>query len=78
MKQYEFEIKIKEMLKDVEKYTFNKCMHLFNCSGIDPEEFESNYRLPKIVLHAALKEVAGQYRSLTEEDREAAENLAHF
>jgi len=78
MKQYEFEIKIKAMLKDVETYTLNKCIHLFNSGGIAPEEFLNNYRLPKIVLHAALKEVAGQYRPLTKEDQKAADNLAHF
>ena len=78
MKEYEFEIKIKEMLVDVQKNTFKESIRLFNCGGVDPEEFESDYLLPKIILNVALKNIVNQYKPLSGEGKEVAKNLECF
>ena len=78
MKQEEFETKVKEMFKDVQKDTLKEAIRLFNCGGVSPEEFESDYRLPKAVLFVALKNITCNYRPIGHEVIEVVGNLEHF
>ena len=78
MKKCEFDIKVKEMLMDSILWLHKDCERLFECGGIDPEDFGNDYLLPKIVLSVALKNLSHQYFPLSKEAKAQAKNLEHF
>jgi len=70
--------KAKSMLKDDTKFLLFRIERLLECGGIDKKEYENDFRLPKILLYAALDDLKIQRRPLTTEDYKAAQNLSHF
>ena len=51
---------------------------LYDSGGIDPEKYEDNYLLPKILLHVALTKEAECFQPLSKEGKADAKNLYHF
>ena len=78
MTKNDFNNRIKEMLVDCQEYLLKDCNRLFESGGIDPEEFENDYILPKIILAVALKNLSYQYYPLHKEGKAQAKNLEHF
>jgi hypothetical protein len=77
MEEVNFKQKVKEMSVDCIKYIEKEADRLFNCGGIDTSSYENNYLLPKIILYVALRNLAEQYRPLSNAKKEA-DNLLHF
>lgn len=70
--------KYRMMKKDLHKALDKEVERLLNSGGIDPEKFENNFRLPKILLCAALHHQVFQYQPLSKEDRRDVTNLTHY
>lgn len=71
--------KIKEMIPDFQEWLLKRCDELLTSGGIDLTGFANDYRLPKIVLTAALAD-AGEtlYSPRDPISRRIAQNLRHF
>lgn len=55
------------------------CKRLVDSGALNLEEYEDNYRLPKIVLSAALRDTAADWRApRLADDRREIERLSHF
>ena len=54
------------------------CLKKFQSGGVDPEDYEDNFLLPKICLYVALREARFQYKPLQKHDLKIAKNLEHF
>ena len=78
MTKNEFNNKIREMLVDCQEYLLKECNILFESGGVEPDNFENDYLLPKIILAVALKNLSFQYYPLHKEGKEQAKNLEHF
>lgn len=53
--------KLEEVLEKTRANIRAKAEHLFNSGAVDPESYEDNYVLPKIILCACLLEQAEQW-----------------
>ena len=78
MTKKEFNISLEVLLARDKDYLLKECNRLFECGGIDPEEFENDYILPKIILAVALKNLSYQYYPLHKEGKAQAKNLENF
>ena len=78
MKQFDFEDKVKEMVFNLNQDLTKECIRLFNCGGVDPEDYDSDYMLPKIILTVALENLSEGFIPLTKEGKATANNLKHF
>jgi len=78
MTKKEFNISLEVLLARDKDYLLKECNRLFECGGIDPEEFENDYILPKIILTVALKNLSWQYRPLSPLGKAQAKNLENF
>ena len=78
MTKDEFEVKLEDMLTKSISSLRKDGMKLFESGGIDPEEFENDYLLPKIILSVILKNLSFQYLPLSKEAKAQAKNLEHF
>ena len=54
-------IKVKELIFDSQDFLFKECLRLYKSGPVDPDEFETSYRLPMIILSVASKNLAKQY-----------------
>lgn len=63
-----------ELIEGIEK----ECDKLYACGGVDPESYEDNYLLPKIILTVAIENQVHQYMPLNEADKKVVRNLRHF
>ena len=72
--------KVLEMATGTAARIMEKAEQLFKSGGVDPERYEDNYILPKILLVAALEHEADAWRPLKENKagRKAIKNLRHF
>jgi len=68
-----------ELLAKVQADTAKEIVRLVNSGAIDLAQYSSDYRLPRILLHAALRNVANTYAPLAfDQDAYATiENLTH-
>lgn len=78
MTQYEFDGKIKELLFDVNSELYKEMHRLFKCGGVEPEQYEDNYLLPKMLLTAALGKIVNAYAPMDKEYIQVIKNLKHF
>lgn len=78
MKKNQVIAKYRRMKKELHAGIDKEVERLLNSGGIDPEKFENNFRLPKILLCAALHHQVFQYQPNTKEDRSDVTNLTHF
>ena len=78
MKQAQFKEKIDEMMVDLIEGIKKNCDKLYACGGIDPESYEDNYLLPKIILTVAIENQAHQYMPLNHQGKKAVRNLRYF
>ena len=77
MTEEEFIMRVAEMIPDLTSLVMDRARKLMDSGAIDLEEWENNYRLPKIFMQAMGKEIASQYRT-TEKDMETVNNISHF
>ena len=66
------------MLNDDKKFMLFRIEKLLDCGGIDKADYDNDFRLPKILLYAALDDLKHQRRPLSNDDYKAAYNLSHF
>ena len=78
MNEYDFTIKIKEMITDCNEYLLKECKKLFESGGVDTSKFSNDYILPKIVLTVALNNAAYQYEPHGKEYKKDMRNLSYF
>ena len=77
MTKEEFIMRVAEMIPDLTSLVMDRARKLVNSGAIDLEEWDNNYRLPKIFMQAMGKEIASQYRT-TEKDMETVNNISRF
>jgi len=82
MTREQFDEKVKGMMGDVNIYVKKECARLFECGAVNPDDWEDDYLLPKIILIVALENAAGQYKPPTRyldlKFGKEIENLKHF
>lgn len=60
----QFEDRFSEMLLDVNDALIEKAKHLFHSGAVDTDSYDDDMALPKIILCAALKDLASDYAPL--------------
>jgi len=70
--------KAEAMLNDDKKFMLFRIEELLECGGIDKNVYQNDFRLPKILLYAALENLKTQRRPLSKDDYLAACNLRHY
>jgi hypothetical protein len=78
MTETQCRLKLEEIAQYLARDIVEEGMRLFRSSGVDPEAFEDNYVLPKVLLVVAGGTVLKQFTIDTHEFRAAARNLKHF
>ena len=76
MTKTQFKRKTLELIKNLDIY--KECERLFDSGGIEPDDYDDNYELPKIILTVALNNVKSSYYPTCISGREEIENLRHF
>jgi len=74
----QFKKKIKQLIYESVEVLRDNAIELYECGGVDPEDFNNDYELPKIILHVALQNAADNFRPLSTEGKATANNLKHF
>ena len=77
MTKEEFIMRVAEMIPDLTSLVMDRARKLMDSGAIGLEEWDNNYRLPKIFMQAIGKEIASQYRT-TEKDMETVNNISRF
>ena len=77
MTKEEFIMRVAEMIPDLTSLVMDRARKLMDSGAIDLEEWDNNYRLPKIFMQAMGKEIASQYRT-TDRDLPTVENISRF
>ena len=67
--------KIMEMVRDDKKYIQEKVEKALKSRAFDIKDYEDDYRLPKIILHAIYKDLCWQRKPLYKEHSKIAENI---
>lgn len=70
--------KIDSMIPELINSIREKAKELYHSGGIDPEKYEDNFLLPKIILTATLKDQVWQYMPFSPEAKKIVKNLEHF
>ena len=70
--------KIRGITKNIRKEIEKLMEKTLKTGAVDIAQYEDNYRLPKIIVSAILKELTRQYRPLTKEDQAESENIYRF
>jgi len=70
--------KIGELLVQHEAQVRETAEKLLRTGAVDVADYEDDYRLPKIILTAALADCSTMYRPLHDEDRQTVNNLRNF
>jgi hypothetical protein len=70
--------KIDEMIPDMVEYVKKRAERYLSSGAIDMDEFDSDFVLPKVLLHVCLNDASDQYKPLWAEAQEVAKNLKHF
>lgn len=78
MTKKDFKSKTKELITLVKEDLLKESLRLFDSGAINIKEYQNDFRLPKIILNAALDKSMNDWRPLTKESNEAIENLKHF
>jgi len=63
---------------DLRDFLKKKAQDILNSGAIDIEDYDNDYRLPKLVLCATLKDARWQYEPFNEPDKKTIKNLEHF
>lgn len=69
---------IAEMLIDDYGHILKVAIRLLDSGAVDLSNYDNDYRLPKIVLHAIYKDMQYWRLPTREEDLEAVKNLENF
>jgi hypothetical protein len=70
--------KVEELIATATANLRQNAERLFSCGGMDPESYEDDYALPKIILCAALRDEANSWFPHNKEHRKDVQNLRHF
>lgn len=70
--------RVSELFVDIEASVRKELKSLVSSGAVDLESADDNFRLPKILLSAALLRVAAQYEPLSPSDKALMWNLKHF
>ena len=69
MTKTQFTKRLKEMTRNTKHLTEEECMRLFKSGAINTGDYEDNYLLPKIILTAALENIARRFHPLNPKDK---------
>jgi hypothetical protein len=80
MTREQFTAKFQELLDSPDFMGFinKKAKDILSSGAIDLEDYENDYRLPKIVLCAVLHDMVWQYEPFNDKDKRTVKNLEHF
>lgn len=78
MDEKKFSLMFEELVTQLNRRLKEKALAALKSGAIDIDQWEANYRLPKLVMYACLKESTEQFRPLTSKDLKEAQNLVHF
>lgn len=78
MNQDQFDPKYEQLVQQVADYLKRDGKRLLKSGGIDPEIYADDYRLPLIILNAAMEDAKASFAPLRVSDHKAAKNLSHF
>lgn len=78
MTKTQFKEKLSELIGGLDPYLQKKAKGLIDSGAVDLKNYGDDHRLPKIVLQAALKDAAENFRPPHPLDKKEVENLLHF
>ena len=78
MNKVDFKEKIDSMLPELMQTLRKECERLYDCGGVNPDDYENDFRLPKLILSVAIRSKASQYTPLNAQDKRIARNLEYF
>lgn len=67
-----------ELLDQAVEMAKSKIKKALNCGAVDVESYDSDYELPKIILHAVMKTMVDETQPLTTANRKESNNLYQF
>jgi len=70
--------KTRKLINDAARLMREKLEKALYCGAINLENYDDDFELPKIIVHALLKDAAVRYEPLIKDNRKAAENLYKF
>jgi hypothetical protein len=70
--------KVKELVKTLAADIEHEAIALSRTGAVDASEFDDDYRLPKILVTAAVESRKNGFRPLCTDDRKHVANLARF
>ncbi len=70
--------KTRKLINDAAKLMREKLEKALYCGAINLENYDDDFELPKIIVHALLKDAAFRYEPFIKDNRKAAENLYKF
>lgn len=78
MTEDEFSERTMELIQSMRLNLFARVLEKVNSGAVDLENYENDYRLPKIVLTSVLNEARHWYKPTSEADLEELDNLDNF
>lgn len=70
--------RIKELCDKFSKALQQEAQNLLKSGGIDPSQYNDNYELPKVLVHAAIQNLRHQLQPPNGRARKDAKNLENF
>lgn len=74
----ECEALVSEMAESFSSLLKKEAMRLYDSGGVDPDQYGNTYRLPNILMSAALENLKSSYLSRDPKDRKTVANLRFF
>ena len=78
MTEQEFLEKVEEMADTIKPLIMKKAKGIVNSGALPLSDYGNTYELPKAFMSAMGQEIQWQYRPLTKEIRDIANNLNYF
>ncbi len=70
--------RIKSSQKDIRSYILKETERLLNSGGVNLDDYEDEFLLPKVLLTVACKSLVAQYSPYSDRGKADVKNLAHF
>jgi len=78
MTKAQFRKKSKELKREVNKLIDERIEKVINGGCVELKDYENNYILPKIFIHAVADEIKFQFKPLYKEHYKISKNMTYF
>lgn len=78
MDKADFKEKVDSMLPELMEAIRKECDRLYSCGAINPESWDNDFQLSKIILTVAIENQVKQYVPLNRNGKRTVANIRHF